>query len=328
MVLESGLLQEREERYELTGPLPPLAIPATLHDSLMARLDRLATVKGLAQLGATLGREFSYELLQAVSPWDEETLQRGLAPVGGGGVPVPAGAAAAGDVPLQACPDPGHAYQSLLRSTRQQYHQRIAQVLEARFPEICETQPELLAHHYTEAGLNAGHSLLAAGGPAGHRALGQSGSDQASHQGLEVLKTLPDTLSACPAGTHAADRPGAALMATKGLAAPGSGTRLRPGARAMPAGGRDPAALPGAVGLWVLFRCGEVPDGAELGSSSSPWPSVQVKRPPRGGPSGAGGPLFLLGELALPEHTWSRGWPSTIPSSTAPMASSMGRTRG
>src|SRR6266581_1920132 len=60
MVLESGLLQERGDRYELTGPLPPLAIPATLHDSLMARLGRLATVKGLAQLGATLGREFSY----------------------------------------------------------------------------------------------------------------------------------------------------------------------------------------------------------------------------------------------------------------------------
>ena len=78
MVLESGLLQEREDRYELTGPLPPLAIPTTLHDSLMARLDRLATVKGLAQLGATLGREFSYALLHAVSPWDEETLQRGL----------------------------------------------------------------------------------------------------------------------------------------------------------------------------------------------------------------------------------------------------------
>ena len=99
MVLESGLLQEREERYELTGPLPPLAIPATLHDSLMARLDRLATVKGLAQLGATLGREFSYELLQAVSPWDEATVAAGAAPVGGGGVPVPAGAAAAGDLP-------------------------------------------------------------------------------------------------------------------------------------------------------------------------------------------------------------------------------------
>jgi predicted ATPase len=78
MVLESGLLQEQEERYVLSGPLPPLAIPATLHDSLMARLDRLATVKGLAQLGATLGREFAYALLQAVSPWDEATLRRGL----------------------------------------------------------------------------------------------------------------------------------------------------------------------------------------------------------------------------------------------------------
>jgi predicted ATPase len=78
MVLESGLLQEREDRYELSGPLPPLAIPTTLHDSLMARLDRLATVREIAQLGATLGREFAYELLQAIWPLDEETLQRGL----------------------------------------------------------------------------------------------------------------------------------------------------------------------------------------------------------------------------------------------------------
>src|SRR5262249_43547244 len=78
MVLESGLLREREDGLALTGPLPPLAIPATLHDSLMARLDRLAAVKGLAQLGATLGREFAYALLQAVSPSDEGTLQQGL----------------------------------------------------------------------------------------------------------------------------------------------------------------------------------------------------------------------------------------------------------
>jgi predicted ATPase len=78
MVLESGPLQEGAERYALSGPLPPLAIPTTLHDSLMARLDRLAAVKSLAQLGATLGREFAYTLLQAVAPWDEATLQRGL----------------------------------------------------------------------------------------------------------------------------------------------------------------------------------------------------------------------------------------------------------
>jgi class 3 adenylate cyclase len=78
MVLESGLLRESEDCYELTGPLPPLAIPATLHDSLMARLDRLATVKDIAQLGATIGRTFAYELLHAVSPLDEVTLQHGL----------------------------------------------------------------------------------------------------------------------------------------------------------------------------------------------------------------------------------------------------------
>ena len=169
MVLESGLLQEREERYELTGPLPPLAIPTTLHDSLMARLDRLAAVKGLAQLGATLGREFSYALLQAVSPWDEETLQQGLHQL------VEAEFLYQRGLPPQATYRFKHAliqdaaYQSLLRSTRQQYHQRIAQVLEAQFPEIVETQPELLAHHYTEAGLH--EQAMAYWQRAGQRAL-------------------------------------------------------------------------------------------------------------------------------------------------------------
>ena len=78
-VLESGLLRETERSYELTGPLPLLAIPATLHDALMARLDRLATVKAVAQLGAVLGRTFAYELLQAVAPLDEVSLQQALA---------------------------------------------------------------------------------------------------------------------------------------------------------------------------------------------------------------------------------------------------------
>ena len=152
MVLESGLLQEQEERYALTGPLPPLAIPATLHDSLMARLDRLATVKTLAQLGATLGREFSYDLLQAVSPWDEATLRRGLHQL------VEAEFLYQQGLPPQATYTFKHAliqdvaYQSLLRSTRQQYHQCIAQALEAQFPETVATQPELVAQHYTAAG--------------------------------------------------------------------------------------------------------------------------------------------------------------------------------
>ena len=155
MVLDSGLLQEQAEGYALSGPLPPLAIPATLHDSLMARLDRLAAVKALAQLGATLGREFSYELLQAVSPWDEGPLQRGLQQL------VEAEFLYQQGLPPQATYRFKHAliqdtaYQSLLKSTRQRHHQHIAQVLEARFPDLCVTQPELLAQHYTEAGLLA-----------------------------------------------------------------------------------------------------------------------------------------------------------------------------
>src|SRR2546428_1347046 len=121
----------------------------------MARLDRLVTAKEVAQLGATLGREFPYELLQAVSPLDEATLQRELTRL------VEAELLYQKGLPPQARYLFKHAliqeaaYQSLLKSKRQQYHQQIAQVLEEKFSETRGNQPELLAHHYTEAGLIA-----------------------------------------------------------------------------------------------------------------------------------------------------------------------------
>jgi predicted ATPase/class 3 adenylate cyclase len=220
MVLESGLLQEREERYELTGPLPPLAIPATLHDSLMARLDRLATVKALAQLGATLGREFAYDLLQAVSLWDEATLRRGLHQL------VEAEFLYQQGLPPQATYVFKHAliqeaaYQSLLKSTRQQYHQRIAQVVEARFPEICETQPELLAQHYTEAGVLA--QAIPYWQRAGQRAIERSANVEAISyltKGLELLTTLPDTAERTQHELDLLTTLGPALQTTKGYAA-------------------------------------------------------------------------------------------------------------
>jgi predicted ATPase/class 3 adenylate cyclase len=221
MVLESGLLQEHEERYELTGPLPPLAIPATLHDSLMARLDRLATVKAMAQLGATLGREFSYELLQVVSPWDEGTLRRGLHQL------VEAEFLYQQGLPPQATYVFKHAliqdaaYQSLLRSTRQQYHQRIAQVLEARFPELVATQPELLAHHFTEAGLTA--QAVSYWHKAGQRATQRSAHVEAiTHltKGLGLLKALQDTPERTQHELTLLLALGAPLQATKDYAAP------------------------------------------------------------------------------------------------------------
>ena len=194
MLLESGLLEERGDRYDLTGPLPPLAIPNTLQDSLMARLDRLAAVKGLAQLGATLGREFSYPLLQAVSPWPDDIVREGLEQLVGAEFLYEQGRPPQATYRFKHALIQEAAYQSLLKSTRQQHHQRIADTLESRFPEIVETRPELLAHHYTEAGLAAQAILYWQ--TAGRRALQRAANrEAASHaaRGLELLSTLPET---------------------------------------------------------------------------------------------------------------------------------------
>ncbi len=132
---------------------PLLGIPATLQDALMARLDRLGPAKEIAQVGATIGREFNYALLQAVSPLSEDTLQQGLKQL------VEAELVYQSGVPPQARYLFKHAlvqdtaYQSLLKSRRQQLHQTIGKVLEEQFPQTVETQPEFLAHHYTEARL-------------------------------------------------------------------------------------------------------------------------------------------------------------------------------
>jgi predicted ATPase len=220
MVLESSLLREDRDRYELTAPLPPLAIPTTLHDSLMARLDRLATVKEVAQLGATLGREFSYELLRAVSPLDEVTIQQALARL------VEAELLYQRGVPPRATYIFKHAliqeaaYQSLLKSTRQRHHQQVARVLEERFLETTETQPEVLAHHFTEAGLS--EQAIPHWQRAGERAIQRSAYVEAiSHlnSGLAVLKTLPDTSNRARQELDLQIALGQALIATKGQAA-------------------------------------------------------------------------------------------------------------
>jgi TOMM system kinase/cyclase fusion protein len=267
MVLESGLLQEREDRYELRGPLPPLAIPATLYDSLMARLDRLATVKALAQLGATLGREFSYELLQAVSPWDESTMQRGLQQL------VDAEFLYQQGLPPQATYLFKHAliqeaaYQSLLRSTRQRHHQHIAQVLEAQFPELCETQPELLAHHYTEAGL--GGQAMPYWQRAGERAIERSAHVEAmSHltKGLDVLKTLPNTPERTQHELALHTAMGVPLRAIKGFGAPEVGQLYARARELCQQVEETPQLVPVLRGLWEFYELqGALQTARELG---------------------------------------------------------------
>ena len=196
MVLESGLLREVEGGYELTGTLPSLAIPATLHDSLMARLDRLATVKTLAQLGATIGRTFAHELLQAVAPLDEATLQHGLRQLVEAELVYQHGMAPQATYIFKHALIQDTAYQSLLKSTRQQYHQRIAHVLAAQFPETAGTQPELLAHHYTEAGLH--EQAIPCWQHAGQRAVARSAYREAVacyEQALLAFQQLPENIA-------------------------------------------------------------------------------------------------------------------------------------
>jgi class 3 adenylate cyclase/DNA-binding winged helix-turn-helix (wHTH) protein/predicted ATPase len=267
MVLESGLLQEQDDHYVLTAPLPPLAIPATLHDSLLARLDHLGSVKGLAQLGATLGRDFAYALLRAVSPWDEETLQRGLHQLIAMELLYQQG------LPPQATYLFKHAliqeaaYQSLLYSTRRQYHQQIAQVLEAQFPDTVATQPELLAHHYTAA--DCMEPAVGYWQRAGERALRQSAHLEAERHlttALELLATLPETPVRTQQELALQTALGSALAALHGFGAPAV---ERPYARARALCrqlGETPQLFPVLIGLRSFYNLrGELKTARELG---------------------------------------------------------------
>jgi tetratricopeptide (TPR) repeat protein len=192
-IVESGHLKNVEGHYELTGSLSTFAIPATLQDSLMARLDRLVTAKGVAQLAAVIGRQFPYELLQAVSQVDAPTLQWEVGRLVEAEIVYQRGLPPRATYMFKHALIQDAAYQSLLKSTRQQYHQRIAQVLEVQFFDTAETQPELLAHHYTEANHNA--LAVQYWQRAGERAMQRSAYAEARHhltRGLEVLAAAPE----------------------------------------------------------------------------------------------------------------------------------------
>ena len=152
-VLESGLLVDDGEAYRLEGPLPPFAIPSTLHDSLMARLDRLAKVKEIAQIAAAIGREFSYALLHAVIDRDEATLRTGLSQLEDAELLFRSSVTSDIHYSFKHALVQDTAYESLLKSRRQTLHQRFALILEERFPALVEAEPEVLAYHFKRAAL-------------------------------------------------------------------------------------------------------------------------------------------------------------------------------
>jgi predicted ATPase len=254
-LLESGQLTVVDGHYELTKPFSMLTIPATLQDSLMARLDRLVTAKGIAQIGATIGRQFSYVLLQAVSQLDALTLQREL------GRLVEAELLYQRGLPPQASYLFKHAliqdaaYHSLLKSTRQHYHQRIALVMEEQFPETAEAQPELLAHHYTEASL--AEKAVSYWYQAGQSAIQRSAHVEAiAHlrTGLELLPTLPETPQRLQREVDMHIALGVSLIATKGWAAPEVGETYT-SAQQLCQHLEDPYQLfPVVRGLWSYYN--------------------------------------------------------------------------
>jgi len=193
-VLESGLLRQEADRFVLDSALPPLAIPTSLHDSLMARLDRLASVRSVAQIGAAIGREFSYALLRAVSRLPENELQAALGRLVASELVFQRGTPPEAVYSFKHALVQDAAHDSLLRSSRQQLHAQIAEALEIQSPEMLENRPELFAQHYAEAGLV--EKSVAYWGKAGHRSVSRSAITEAAAQlqkGLDQLALLPET---------------------------------------------------------------------------------------------------------------------------------------
>jgi class 3 adenylate cyclase/predicted ATPase len=254
MLLASALLREEAEQYVLTGSLHTVAIPDTLQDALMARLDQLQTAKEVAQLGAVLGREFPYELLQAIAPQDEDTLQAGLTQLVAAELLYQRGRPPRARYMFKHALIQEAAYQSLLRSTRQQHHQCVAQVLEVRFPALVETQPELVAQHYTAAGCT--EQAVRYWQRAGEQASDRSANQEAiSHftTGIELLKTLSET----PVRTQQAltlwIALGAPLMVTKGQAAPEVEHVYSQARTLCQQVGEPPELVPVLFGLWRFY---------------------------------------------------------------------------
>jgi class 3 adenylate cyclase/predicted ATPase len=225
LVSEQGLIRRGNGRLDPARPRPALAIPATLADSLTARLDRLTDAKGVAQLGAAIGRQFSYELLAAVAETtasvDTQALRHNLARLVDAGLLFADHDARGETYTFKHALIQDAAHGSLLRTTRLQYHRHIAQALTGHFRATVETAPELLAHHYTQAGMTA--EAVPCWLDAGQRALRASANPEA----IAHLTTGLDLLAGLPAGPERAGVElqfrltlGPAYMAIRGYAAP------------------------------------------------------------------------------------------------------------
>jgi serine/threonine protein kinase/predicted ATPase len=221
MIVESGSLREVGGNTEISGSFALHEIPATLHDLLMARLDRMASDIEVVQLAATAGRDFTYELLRSVSPLEEASLQEELAKLVDAGLLHQRGRPPRTRYTFKHALIQDAAYQSLLKKKRQQFHQQIADVLESSFPDICQKQPEVVAHHFTEA--DAAAKAVEYWDRAGTRAMDRCAHLEAIEHlkhGLDLIQTLPESPERHAHEIKMHISLGVPLQSTKGYSAP------------------------------------------------------------------------------------------------------------
>jgi len=251
-VLEAGILVEDAEGYRLDGPLPPLAIPETLQDSLMARLDRLAPVREIAQIGAAIGREFSYSLMRALMGRDESALKHALAQLEQAELVFRRGEPPEAVYSFKHALVRDAAYESLLKSRRHQLHGQIARTLEERFPEVVATEPEIVAHHFTEAGLfeSASNYWLRAGQQAARRSANAEALNHLA-RGLELLPNIDDPMLRNKSELLLQTSLGNSLRATKGWSIDSVKHAYTRALQLCKEGGFDEHTFPAAFGLWT-----------------------------------------------------------------------------
>jgi predicted ATPase len=265
-VLESGELRDVGDRYEYAGSAASMAIPATLRDSLTARLDRLIPVKEIAQIGAAIGREFSYKLVSAVAQMPEADLEGALDRLVESGLAFRRGTNPDAMYMFKHALVQDAAYDSLLKARRQELHAMIARVLENQFPSARDTEPELLARHYTAAGLP--DHAIGYWRKAGELTLQRMALHESiAHleKGLELVASLPPSPDRDGQELDLRTLLGTAWMALKGWAAPEVSISVQPALGLAKSLGRHQALPPVYWGLWVnVMVQGRVADSIGL----------------------------------------------------------------
>jgi class 3 adenylate cyclase/predicted ATPase len=305
------IIDIKDNRYRIIKDIKEATIPATVQDVIMARIDSLPEgIKGLLQTVSAVGREFSYDLTKRVTGLAEQELLSHLSVLKDSELLYERGIYPELTYIFKHALTQDTTYQSLLKSTRQKYHQKIAQVLEKDFPDTVEMQPELLAHHYTEAGLD--EQAVGYWHQAGQRATQRSANVEAMNhltKGLEVLMTLPDTLERARQELDLQITLGPVLMAVQGFTSPGTERAWARARELCQQVGETSQLFPVLYGLWRFYMLrAELQTSRELGEQlfslaqrvQDPGLLLEAHRV-------LGSTMFWLGEMGPAQEHFEQG---------------------